>query len=348
MAKHEGELIADIDDGYMKVSNLLAEALCCMPLSGAELRVIWFIMRRTYGWARKNDRTSGKMDVITAREIIKGTQLGKSHVKKCLVSLMKNNVVLSEKMNLNNIMAYGINPSIIQWGMGVEAWDKAKAEMGISKAENTYSNSGDYNTNSVIPITQIVTRYNTNSSIPITQIVTEVVTHSNHLEPVSPCVSRPEGTSTDITDIYTDNDSNDSMSTSKNPKSTSKENRKELDAKIELEIQALRDSFEAADLAQAEDFIELVRSHRKNRVVAKVTVKKTLELLLAIRNEQGITSEAFAYGIEAAIKKDADNTNYVKQAARGYRPQAGSINGSYKPLRMAIANTQWPKETEVI
>lgn len=346
MAKHEGELIADIDDGYMKVSNLLAEALCCMPLSGAELRVVWFIMRRTYGWARKNDRTSGKMDVITAREIIKGTQLGKSNVKKCLVSLMKNNVVLSEKMNLNNIMAYGINPSIIQWGMGVEAWEKAKAEMGIAKAENAYSNSGDYNTNSVIPITQIVTRYNTHSNHPITHIVTEVVTPSNHLEPVSPCVARPDEVSTDsITDIYTDNDSNNLMSTSQNPKPT-KQNRKEADEKLEVEIQALRDTFEEQDLAQAEDFIELVRSHRKNRVVAKVTIKKTLELLLAIRNEHGITSEAFAYGIEAAIKKDADNTNYVKQAARGYRPNTTSTP---RRLNMSIPpSTAWPKKTEVI
>ena len=175
--------------------------------------------------------------------------------------------------------------------------------------------------------------------IPIDQIVL-------YPEPVSPCVARPDGVSTDsITDIYTDNDSNNLMSTSQNPKPT-KQNRKEADEKLEVEIQALRDGFEAADLAQAEDFIELVRSHRKNRVVAKVTIKKTLELLLAIRNEQGITSEAFAYGIEAAIKKDADNTNYVKQAARGYRPNTTSTP---RRLNMSIPpSTAWPKKTEVI
>lgn len=104
-------------------------------------------------------------------------------------------------MTANNIMAYGINTLIIEWGFGVEEWDKAKSGMLLSQVENAYVNSGAYNTNSVIP-------YNTNSVIPITQIVTIPVTHSNHPDAVSPDVARPEGTLTERTDINTEKDSN--------------------------------------------------------------------------------------------------------------------------------------------
>lgn len=347
MAKHEGELIADIDDGFAKIANLLLEALCCMPLSGSEHQVLFFIIRRTYGWAKSSDRDSGKTDIICSWEIAEGTGLTQVNVRKCLAKLASKKVITAAKMSADNKMSYGLNPVVIEWGAGNEKWDKAKDIMRSAQAKALYVKTSRYETECHIPIRRIVSevydrashRYETERLIPIGQSV-------SYPEPVSPCVARPDGVPTDsITDIYTNNDSNNLMSPQKKPAAT-KQNKKELDEKIEVEIQTLRDTFEAADLAQAEDFIELVRSHRKNRVVAKVTIKKTLELLLAIRNEQGITSEAFAYGIEAAIKKDADNTNYVKQAARGYRPNTTSTP---RRLNMSIPpSTAWPKKTEVI
>lgn len=347
MAKNGTDLIADIDDGYAKVSNLLLEALSCMPLSGAEYRVLMFIIRRTYGWAKSGDRGSGKLDVMSANEVCDGTGLTKSYVQKCLAKLAHKKAIVAVKTSSDNTMAYGINPAIEEWGNGDKEWTLAKVIMRDAQDTGKYVNTGGYRQNSPIPVTQnqgevydyLVHTYRPNSPIPIDQIVL-------YPEPVSPCVARPDGVPTDsITDIYTDNDSNNIMSTSQNPKPT-KQNRKEADEKLEVEIQALRDTFEAADLAQAEDFIELVRYHQTRKVVTKVKVKKTLEELASLRAEQGMTSEAFAHGIKASIENDVPNVNYAKKAARGYRPNTTSTP---RRLNMSIPpSTAWPKKTEVI
>ena len=186
MAKNGGDLIADIDDGYAKVSNLLLEALSCMPLSGAEYRVLMFIIRRTYGWAKSGDRRSGKLDIMSANEVCDGTGLTKSYVQKCFAKLARKKAIVAVKTSSDNTMAYGINPDIEEWGNGDREWSLAKVIMRDAQDTGKYVNTGGYRQNSPIPIDQIVL----------------------YPEPVSPCDTRPDGVSTDSNTDITTNDSN--------------------------------------------------------------------------------------------------------------------------------------------
>lgn len=140
MAKGDADkLRADLDDGYAKLANLLLEALSCAPLTGTEYAVCMFIMRRTYGWAKGENRTSGKSDVIQAEEVARGTNTPRSSVHKAIRELVKASIITSELAEAGNIFAYGMNPDIAAWGDGGPDWKQAKVCLKEAREAGTYS-----------------------------------------------------------------------------------------------------------------------------------------------------------------------------------------------------------------
>lgn len=125
MAKGDADqLKADVDDGYARVANLLSEALCCAPLTDCEYAVVWFVMRRTYGWAKTCDRETGKLDAMTAAEIAAATNRPRRTVEKALANLAKAHVLLREVVSADNRCAYGINADVSQWGLPGAVWQQ--------------------------------------------------------------------------------------------------------------------------------------------------------------------------------------------------------------------------------
>ena len=133
-------LRADLDDGYAKVSNLLLEALACAPLTAAEMRVVLFIMRRTYGWARGMDRNTGKADVMTADDIARGTGRPVSTTEKAVWSLVKQQVIhqFPTEDRPGSKCAYGINVETGEWGDGPD-WREARIARREAYQNNAYS-----------------------------------------------------------------------------------------------------------------------------------------------------------------------------------------------------------------
>lgn len=139
MSKGDADgLRADTDDGFARIANLLLEALACSPLSGAQLRVIMFIMRRTYGWARANQRATGQMDTITAAEIEQGTGLPHRTVESAVARLAQMNVILSERVSPDNRRRYGVNPEINDWGLPTPEWALMKPTLQDARDTYTY------------------------------------------------------------------------------------------------------------------------------------------------------------------------------------------------------------------
>jgi len=95
-------------------------------------------------------------------------------------------------------------------------------------------------------------------------------------------------------------------------------------------IEALRLEYSQEDLQQVDDFIGMVREHRKGGRLAASVIKKMIEGLLKLRREPGMTSDAFAYGITQAINKSADNVSYAAKAAWNYSPQQ-ALQGNRTP-----------------
>jgi len=131
-------LRADLDGGWAKVSNLLSEALCSAPLSGGELRVVWFIIRRTYGYGRAGRDPQFKADIITAAEIVTGTGMQKGTVRAALLALQKGNVIWSETTVQGGPRLYGVNPEVNEWGEATADWRFFRAGLKEAHEQHTF------------------------------------------------------------------------------------------------------------------------------------------------------------------------------------------------------------------
>ena len=99
-AKGDVKLVADIKDGYTDLAHDFLDAWCRTDLSGAENRIMWFLIRRTLGASRRSDKTKVQFDLILASDMSIGTGLKKSCVHRCIASLTKKNIVISEKASV--------------------------------------------------------------------------------------------------------------------------------------------------------------------------------------------------------------------------------------------------------
>ncbi len=74
-------------DLYTKISNEILEHLIAVPLSGNQWQVLMCIIRKTYGFHKKQD-------YLTNSQIIEATGLGKTVVSRCLTLLQKGNFII--------------------------------------------------------------------------------------------------------------------------------------------------------------------------------------------------------------------------------------------------------------
>lgn len=100
---------AQLENGYTRIANELLEALSSQPLSGYEMRVVLAIIRKTYGYGKKEDR-------IALSQLSEVTKIGKSHVSRTVTSLISYGIVTklgNGVTNLGNTLA--INKDFSAW-----------------------------------------------------------------------------------------------------------------------------------------------------------------------------------------------------------------------------------------
>ncbi len=79
-----------LEDGFTMVANEIIEALARINLCAYESRVLWFIIRKTYGWHKKNDW-------IALSQIVDSTGILKPNVSRTLKSLKARNIIIRDK-----------------------------------------------------------------------------------------------------------------------------------------------------------------------------------------------------------------------------------------------------------
>ncbi len=97
-----------LENGYTKIANELLEALCQLNISGREMRILFYILRRTYGFNCKSAS-------ISLSEISAATGIKKNHVQENLKRLLVRNVI-SIQAN------HGIKPQEICVVKDYEKW----------------------------------------------------------------------------------------------------------------------------------------------------------------------------------------------------------------------------------
>jgi phage replication O-like protein O len=76
------------ENGHLDVANEIAEALAFAPLSGSQFRLLWVLLRKTYGWQKKQD-------VISAGQFAEATGLHRKVVERELRELAERRYILA-------------------------------------------------------------------------------------------------------------------------------------------------------------------------------------------------------------------------------------------------------------
>jgi phage replication O-like protein O len=94
------------EDGHIEIANELAEAFYNLQLSGHQWRLLWVIIRQTYGWKKKQDQIS-----FTFFE--QRTRIDRRNIAHALSDLAERNIIV--KNNNGFITSYGIQKDYVKW-----------------------------------------------------------------------------------------------------------------------------------------------------------------------------------------------------------------------------------------
>jgi phage replication O-like protein O len=75
-----------LEEGFTPIANSIMEALARTQLSGYEWRVLFFLLRKTYGWNKKSDR-------ISLSQFVDGTGINQRRVIEAINSLIAKNII---------------------------------------------------------------------------------------------------------------------------------------------------------------------------------------------------------------------------------------------------------------
>ncbi|MEL4370721.1 replication protein [Shewanella xiamenensis] len=121
-----GVVKADLDDGYLRLSNTLVDALCRTKLSDRESRVLHAVIRRTYGFGKASDW-------ICLDQLAEMTGIYTTNICLAIKSLTDRNILIKSGRKL------GVNPVISEWSDKSSAAEKSKKT--IIKTDNKIINS---------------------------------------------------------------------------------------------------------------------------------------------------------------------------------------------------------------
>jgi len=76
-----------IEEGYLKIANEIAEALMRISLSAYETRVLWLIFRKTYGYNKPQDK-------ISLTQFEKFLKMDRRHIQRTLRRLEARNMII--------------------------------------------------------------------------------------------------------------------------------------------------------------------------------------------------------------------------------------------------------------
>ena len=104
---------------YVRLHHAILEALAQARLSGAEFRCVMALLRKTYGWNKKEDR-------ISLSQWAAATNTARPHVLQTLNGLVEKRVIL-RWVDADHATWYGFNKYIEQW-QGVFDKDSSRSQ----------------------------------------------------------------------------------------------------------------------------------------------------------------------------------------------------------------------------
>ena len=97
-----------LEDGRIEIANEIGEALSRTYFSPAESKVLWAILRKTYGWHKKIDK-------ISYSQFEEATGLHSRHIGPALKRLIKRNIIFCSNYGERKTSEYGIQKDYDKW-----------------------------------------------------------------------------------------------------------------------------------------------------------------------------------------------------------------------------------------
>jgi len=108
-----------LEDGRTEIANELVEALSETYFSPAESKILWTVIRKTYGWHKKSDR-------ISYSQFEESTKMNRRHIGPALKRLIDRNIITSSNSGEKHVSEYGLQKDH-------EIWEKSVTETGNKK-----------------------------------------------------------------------------------------------------------------------------------------------------------------------------------------------------------------------
>jgi len=120
--------MSSLDDGYTRIANELLEAIISFGLKERELKIVLFIIRKTYGFGKKTD------DISTS-QIANFTNIHPNHVRTAMKKLAKSKVIYLEIGKYGHEV--GVNKSIDEWEKQPNQLQKATKSVATKSVVST-------------------------------------------------------------------------------------------------------------------------------------------------------------------------------------------------------------------
>lgn len=97
------------DQGFFKLPNRLAEAFAHLKISGTQWRLIWAILRKTYGWQKERD-------AISRNQFYDATGICERNIRKELRDLERRGIISkTAKSGRGHVCEYAIQKDFDLW-----------------------------------------------------------------------------------------------------------------------------------------------------------------------------------------------------------------------------------------
>jgi len=96
-----------LESGYTRIANCLLEGILAYPFMGGELRVVFAVIRLTYGWGKKSA-------VLKVRELALVGGLSQRHAKRLIKQLTRDKILFRTPLNRVRVVI-GLNKDFSTW-----------------------------------------------------------------------------------------------------------------------------------------------------------------------------------------------------------------------------------------
>lgn len=96
------------ENGHIDIANEIVESLCQINLSAYESRILWALLRKTYGWHKKED-------AISLSQFNSLTNISIQHVNRSIKQLENRNIIIVTRYGKGRLNHYQFQKDYTLW-----------------------------------------------------------------------------------------------------------------------------------------------------------------------------------------------------------------------------------------